>query len=190
MRRDCARSKPIQPGRTTLQTAPADAAAEQIAVQRKLLASQVAAHAAKLGAIDGQMQQRQAEQATIRATIAKLEASIPLIRARFDIRDEMSRKQLGSKIVHLENKQALVESEKELLVQQSHLKTADAALAVLGQQKAEASAEFHKTVAADLAEAERKVAGVARGGRQGAAEDPSVVPHRADRRYRPATLRS
>ena len=137
---------------------PSDIDTGLVAVQRQLLASQMSSHAAKVAGIDRQMQQRLAEQATIGATIAKLQATIPLIRERYEIRDEMARKQLGSKIALLESMQALVESEKELVVQRSQLTTAEAAAAVLSETRAEAVAEFRRVATAELAEAERKAA--------------------------------
>lgn len=140
---------------------PDDASTDAAAVQRQLLESQRAAQAAKIAAIDRQMQQRRAERATALATIAKIEASIPFIRERFEIRDDMAKRQLGSRIAQLENKQALSESQRELAVQQSHLATIDAAMAVLEEQRAEGIAEFRRQAAAELAEAERKSAALA-----------------------------
>jgi hemolysin D len=137
---------------------PSNVGADLVAVQRQLLASQMSVHSAKVAAVDRQMQQRLGEQATIAATIAKLQATIPLIRERYEIRDEMARKQLGSKIAFLESMQALVESEKELVVQRSQLTTAEAAAAVLSETRAETVAEFRRAATAELAESERKAA--------------------------------
>lgn len=142
-------------------TPPDDTTTNARAVQRQLLESERAAQAAKIAAIDRQIQQRRAERATVLATIDKIEASIPFIRERFEIRDDMARRQLGSRIAQLENRQALSESQKELAVQKSHLLTLDAAIAVLDEQRAEAVAEFRRRATADLAEAERKVAALA-----------------------------
>ena len=51
-------------------------------MQRRLLASQVAEQEAKLAAIDGQIAQKEAERATIKASIDKLKATIQPCRRR------------------------------------------------------------------------------------------------------------
>ena len=57
-----------------------------IEMQRQFLMSQNAEQNAKLAEIDRQLAQKEAERATIAATIAKLEATIPLMQQRVDVR--------------------------------------------------------------------------------------------------------
>ena len=140
---------------------PAGASPALVNMQRKFLAQQIDEYRAKLGALDRQRVQKEAERATIAATIAKLDASSPLIQQRVDIRKYLADKELGSKLTYLETQQLLTENEKDLLVQKSRLQEADAAIAAITQSHAQADAEFRRTLFGELAEAERKAGGLA-----------------------------
>ena len=74
-----------------------------IEMQRRLLASQVAEQKAKLASTDRQIAQKEAERATLKATIDKLEATLPPLQQRVDIRSTCSSKELGSKLIYLQN---------------------------------------------------------------------------------------
>ena len=65
---------------------PAAAEPVLVAAQRQLLSNQVSEHRAKLAALDRQQAQKQSEVATTTATIEKLEALIPVIQPRVDMR--------------------------------------------------------------------------------------------------------
>jgi hemolysin D len=141
--------------------APAGASAAQIATQRRYLVDQTAERRAKLATIDSQRRQKEAERATTAATIEKLESVIPLIKQRVAIREELFNKELGSKIIYLENLQSLVDSQKEVEVQRNRLREAEAAIAALTESRAQTEAEYRSSLYADLVEAERKAAGFA-----------------------------
>jgi len=141
--------------------APAGASPALVNMQRKFLAQQIDEHRAKLAALDRQRAQKEAERATIAATIAKLDASGPLIQQRVDIRKYLADKELGSKLAYLEIQQLLTENEKDLMVQKSRLQEADAASAAITESRAQADAEFHRTLFGELTEAERKAGGLA-----------------------------
>ena len=140
---------------------PAGASPALVNMQRKFLAQQIDEHRAKLAALDRQRAQKEAERATIAATIEKLDASSPLIQQRVDIRKYLADKELGSKLTYLEIQQLLTENEKDLMVQKSRLQEADAAIAAITQSHAQADAEFQRTLFGELAEAERKAGGLA-----------------------------
>jgi len=55
-------------------------------MHRQFLAAQVAEHRAKVGEIDRQPVQKEAERATSAAVIAKTEALMPLLQAQVDMR--------------------------------------------------------------------------------------------------------
>ena len=140
---------------------PADASQDIIATQRQLLIHQTAEHRAKLAALEDQKRQKEAERASIAATIDKVEAVLPVIQERTDIRKVLFDHQTGSKVNYLEALQVLIENRKELDVQKSRLREADAALAAATQARVQAEGEFRRTLFSDLAEAERKAAGLA-----------------------------
>jgi hemolysin D len=130
-----------------------------VAMQRQFLVAQISEHKAKIAALDGQRAQKEAERATIGATVDKLEAVIPTIQERVNIRKNLN--EYGSRLQYFEVLQQLTESQQERLVQKSHYREAEAAIAALINTRAQTVAEFRRTVLADLSEAERKAAGFA-----------------------------
>src|SRR5258705_3322513 len=111
--------------------APAGADPILVSTQRQLLLNQVTEHRAKIAALARQQAQKEAEQATTGATIHKLEAMIPVVQQRVDIRKTLMERELSSKITYYEILQLLVEQQEELRVQNSHLHEAEAAVAAI-----------------------------------------------------------
>jgi hemolysin D len=140
--------------------APAGADPVLVSTHRQLLLNQVNEHRAKIASLVRQQAQKEAEQATIGATIHKLEATIPVVQQRVDIRKNLMEKELTSKIVYFEVLQLLVEQQEELNVQKSHLTEAEAAVAAIRETRGQAVAEFRKSLSDELAKAEQKASGL------------------------------
>ncbi len=140
---------------------PAGADPVLVNAQRQLLLNQVTEHRAKIAALARQQAQKEAEQATIAATIHKLEAMIPVVQQRVDIRRTLMERELSSKITYFETLQLLVEQQEELNVQKSHLQEAEAAAAAIRETRGQAVAEFRHTLSDELAKAEQKAGGLA-----------------------------
>ena len=87
-----------------------------VAMQRQFLVAQVSEHRAKIAALDGQRAQKEAELGTISATVDKLEAVIPTIEERVNIRKALS--EYSSRLQYYEILQQLTESQQERLVQE------------------------------------------------------------------------
>jgi hemolysin D len=138
---------------------PPGAESSLVATQRQYLLTQLAEHRAKVAALDGQKAQKEAELATISATVDKLDAVIPEIEERVNIRKTLN--EYGSKLQYFEVLQQLTESQQERLVQKSHLKEAQAAIGALVETRAQTVGEYRRTLFSELAEAERKAAGFA-----------------------------
>ena len=141
-------------------TPPADANPALISAQRQLLLNQVTEHSAKIAALARQQAQKEAEQATIAATIHKLGTTIPVIQQRVDIRKTLMDKELGSKLTYFEILQLLVEQQEDLEVQKSHLHEAEAAAAAIRETRGQAEAEYRHKLSDDLAKAEQKTNGL------------------------------
>ncbi len=139
---------------------PPGASPDLIAMQRHFLVQQIAEYHAKLAALDGQRAQKEAERDTTAAVIDKLEADEPIISQRVDIRKTLVDQQLGSRITYLETLQQLTENQKDTAVQKGRLEEANAAVEAVIETRAQAVAEFHRNLFSDLAEAERKAAGL------------------------------
>jgi hemolysin D len=114
--------------------------------------------AAKLDAIDHQLAQKRAELAGVHATIDKLEASMPMIQSRVDIREGGLRTEFGNKIDYLAAKQALSEQQHDLQVQQLKTGETGQAIEALIKQRQQTIEEFRKTAFADLSKAESQIA--------------------------------
>src|ERR1700676_1361026 len=108
---------------------PEGASPPLVAIQRQFLLAQVTEHKAKIAALDGQRAQKEAELATISATIAKLDAVIPTIQERVNIRKSLN--EYGSRLQYFEVLQQLTESQQERLVQQSHSREAQGGVAAI-----------------------------------------------------------
>jgi hemolysin D len=129
-------------------------------MQRQFLISQTTERNAKLTEIDRQSAQKEAERATIKATTEKLNATIPLLQQRVDVRKYLADKELGSKLQYLTDLQELVGQQQDLLVQQSRYREADAAVAALAETRAKVQSEYRRTLFDDLAKAEQKAGGL------------------------------
>src|SRR3984893_6623098 len=130
-----------------------------VAMERQFLVAQVTEHKAKIAALDGQKAQKEAELATISATIDKFDAVIPTIQERVNIRKVLN--EYGSRLQYFEVLQQLTESQQERLVQQSRYHEGAAALAAITDTRAQTEAEYRRTLFGELTEAERKAAGLA-----------------------------
>src|SRR5689334_6496473 len=93
---------------------PAGADPVLVSAQRQLLQNQVTEHRAKVAALSRQQAQKEAEHATTGATIHKLEATIPVVLQRVDIRKTLMERELSSKVAYFEILQLLVEQQEEL----------------------------------------------------------------------------
>jgi hemolysin D len=142
-------------------TPPDDADPALVSVQHQLLAHQVNEHRAKIAALTRQQAQKEAERATIDATIHKLEATIPIVQQRVDIRKALFDKELGSKLTYYEVLQLAVEQREDLVVQRSHLHEAEAAAAAIRETRNQAEAEYRRAISDDLAKAGQKASGLA-----------------------------
>jgi hemolysin D len=139
---------------------PENAPAALVATQRKFLADQAAEHQAKLAVLDRQRAQKEAERATIAATVAKLEASLPVMQERVEMRKTLYDHSNGSKASYLELLQPFVEGQQELKVQKSKISEADSALAAIIEERVHTDAGYRRERFSELVEAERKARGL------------------------------
>jgi len=141
-------------------TPPPEASAEALEIQRQFMRRQIEEQRAKRAALARQRAQKEAELATVKASIDKLEATLPILQQRVDIRRELYEHQTGSKVNYLEILQTYVDSQQELMVQRSKLEEAKAALAALRESEHQSQAEFQRKLYGDLVEAKRKASGL------------------------------
>ena len=140
---------------------PSGAPGDLVEEHRRLLAIQTAEHNARIAEINGQLAQKAAERDTIAATIAKIEATIPPLQQRVNIRHTLYERQVGTLIAYLSEYQDLVGQQHDLLVQQSRQREAEAAIGALKETRSRAEAEYRRTLFDDLTKAEQHAAGLA-----------------------------
>src|SRR5882724_1894590 len=112
---DVARLRAALAGPTDSDFAPPAGAGEGLVeTHRRFLATQTAEHNARIAEIDGQLAQKVAERYTITAMIEKVEATIPPLLERVDVRRTLYERQIGTKLAYLSEFQELVGLQHEL----------------------------------------------------------------------------
>jgi hemolysin D len=139
---------------------PTDADAALVATERQFLIDQVTAQRQKLAALDHQRAEKEATRVTAQASIKKIEASLPILRQRVQIRKELFDLQIGSKLTYLEILQSLTDEQRDLEVEKGHLAEAEAALAGIISTRAQTVSDYRRAIYAELVEAERKANGL------------------------------
>lgn len=135
-----------------------DVDATLVALARDHMLAQEGEQQAKLAAIDRQLAEKRAEQEAVKASIVKLEQSLPLIEQRSEIRRKGVETGFGNKIALLEAQQVLAEQRNELQVQQHHLAQTAEAIEALTHEREHAEAEYRHNLFADLTKAETQIA--------------------------------
>jgi hemolysin D len=138
--------------------APPGASAAQIEMQRQFLIAQSAELSGKLAEIDREQAKKEAERASVVAMIGKLEATIPVLQERVDLRKYLYGKELGSKLTYLTEYQDLVAMQQDLVVQRGKMREVDAAAATLKETRNRVAAESRRALFDDLAKADEKIA--------------------------------
>src|SRR5260370_902758 len=136
--------------------APPDATTTQLALARQFMTNPTAEHRGKLAELDRQKAQSEANRATVAANVEKLNAIVPLLRQRFEMRAYLYDKQYGPKLNYLDAQQELVDKENELEVQKSRFAEAEATLQVVNAHRVQSEAEFRRLLLADLTTAQDK----------------------------------
>jgi hemolysin D len=140
---------------------PAGADPALIATQRQYLLTQTAEHRSKLAALDRQLAQKEAERGTAAAMIAKYEALVPLLQQQVDVRKTLYDREIGSKLLYLQTLQQLTEAQQELAVQKSKFQETEAGVAAIKETRAQAKAEYGRTLFDELGKVEPKAAALA-----------------------------
>jgi len=136
---------------------PAHADRTQAALQKHMLRNQLEEQAARLSALDSAITQRQAEYATTQDTVAKLEATLPLITQRTRSLKNLADKKLVAEHSYLELEQQRLEQHHDLATQRNRLKEITAAIASAEQQRLALQAEFKRTTLTELAKTEERI---------------------------------
>jgi hemolysin D len=137
---------------------PAGASEADLARTRSSMRAQAAEQMAKLASLNQQIEQKLAESQSITATIAKIDASLPLVEEGATVRRKAMEIQYGNRIAYLDAQTKLVEQQNERVVQTRKTVEIAAARQALEQQIEQTKAAYEHQVLNDLSDAEKKVA--------------------------------
>jgi hemolysin D len=140
---------------------PPGASPDQAKMGAEFLDGQVSQYRSKLAALVSEEVQKRAELESQKVSIGKIEALLPLMEERTQMRKTLFDHQTGTKIAYLEDQQQLLSNQKERDVQTSHLKEMEAAVVAAKAKIEETRSEFRRGLLNDLAEADRKANGLA-----------------------------
>ncbi len=133
-----------------------DVAAERLAQERRILDGQFGEYHARLARIDADIAKREAELASTREIVTKLEQTAPIARRRAqDFKDLVGRNFI-SEHGYLEKEQLRIEQEADLATQRSRLKELAASLQEGRSQRIALLAETKRLALDSLNEAEQK----------------------------------
>ncbi|HEY2179374.1 MAG TPA: HlyD family type I secretion periplasmic adaptor subunit [Caulobacteraceae bacterium] len=135
---------------------PAGANPDDVAQARAALQAQLDQQAAKIAALQQQIGEKEAEQAEVSATIAKLNASMPMLSQKERLHQQLHDEGYGTSFSYLDAQQQLSEAKRDIVVEGARGDQARSAAAALVRQKAEAASEFNAGVLADLSKALEK----------------------------------
>lgn len=139
----------------------ADVAGERLAREQGLLASQFDEYRAKLARVDADIARREAELASTRQVVAKLEQTVPIARRRAQDFKDLVDKKFISQHGYLDKEQLRIEQEADLATQKSRLDELAAALAEGRGQRLAIIAETRRITLDSLADGEQKAAALA-----------------------------
>jgi len=136
-----------------------DLEAGRLAREQRILEGQYGEYQARLARIDADVAKREAELASTREIVRKLEQTAPIARQRAQDFKDLVEKNFISRHGYLEKEQARIEQEADLAMQRSRLKELAASLLEARSQRAALVAETRRIALDSLNEAEQKATG-------------------------------
>jgi hemolysin D len=133
-----------------------DLPAAMVSNQQAVLAGRRTEQDSRMAALDADIARRSADRDAIAANIAQLRTSLPLVRQKHEMREELASTGHIAKTGVIETRLELLNMEKELSVQGNRLNESAASLNAAVQQRKQAQAEFRARASAELVDATRK----------------------------------
>lgn len=135
---------------------PAGMPSDVVQQQTALLASKRTEQAQRLATLDADVARREADRDAIAANIDQLRQSLPLLRQKHAMREELANTGHLPRTGAIESRLELMAMEKEMAVQQNRLREAAAGREAAVQQRAQTRAEFRARAGAELNDAIRR----------------------------------
>lgn len=141
-------------GRGATFTAPSTAGPAAAEAERQLVAARVAAYQARLGSITEKRVAAQATARSAQAEIVKLQRTLPILKSQLDDQMALEREGFGARQKVLALQQQIIVAEQDLVSQRARLDEANAQVASLARDAAEARQQFVGQAAQERSEAE------------------------------------
>lgn len=152
---DVARVAATLSGRATL-ALNAEVPKEVATNQRSMLDSRLAEQRSKMASLQADLARRQAERDTVAASISQLRMSMPLVKKKLEMREDLARTGHITEAGLIESRLELMNQEREMSVQENRLKESEAGLQAARQQLTQAEAEFRSRTQGELIEVTKR----------------------------------
>ena len=144
----------IQTGRSPHVQAPADVPRNLVQEAQTSASAEWGQEVAKVGELREQINKENADGAEVKAQIAKINSSLPILEAKEKIHHDLTAQGYGTSLAYLDAQQQASDARHEIAVQQQRSSQSGAARAALARQSDEARSEFATQVFTDLRKAE------------------------------------
>jgi hemolysin D len=131
---------------------------ELVDAERRQLLTELAHHRAKLDVIDQQIRHKAAERDESKATIEKIDATLPLLQEKVSMYRQLADQKLTSKVNVIEAERQLIEARHTRVATEHHVEGAVAQIAALVQQRKQTEAELRDQDMKDMAKANQTAA--------------------------------
>jgi hemolysin D len=155
---DLARLDALLAGKESAFVAPPGAPADLVDLAKRQLGAQLAEQRTKTEGLDRQIAAKTAERDGAVATIAKLNASMPLIAERAAIYAKLRANEYSSRIQGIDSERALLEQQHDVEVERHKVEELTATIAALTDERANTAATFARQTFDDRAKADQKAA--------------------------------
>ena len=147
---DIARLRAALAGAVGLLEPPPDADPALAEAERQQLVTQLSQQKAKVDGLERQITAKTAERDQAKATVAKINASLPLLQQTADIYEKLQENQFASKIARIEAERQLSDATYDRIATMRQADAAEAQIAALAQNRLEAEADFRRQILDDL----------------------------------------
>ena len=154
---DVARLRAFLAGTATAFQAPADVDPVTADMERGQLIQQLAEARSKLSGLERQAAEKAAERDQARATIEKIDASLPLLRQKLGIYNKLRESQFSSEVTRLDAERQVLEAGHDRDAAVHQVAGAIAAIQALEEQRSETEAEFRRQALDDMRKAQQSV---------------------------------
>jgi len=154
---DVARLRAFLAGSVDAFQAPADADPATADMERGQLIQQLAEQQAKLSGLERQAAEKAAERDQARATIEKIDASLPLMKQKLGIYNKLRESQFSSEITRLQAERDVLEAGHDRDAAVHQVAGAIAAIQALQEERSETQAEFRRQALDDMRKAQQAV---------------------------------